>query len=116
MYTRRIERVESCGVDLKTKVRLSRIFAIGLGRSFVFGGTVGALLAGVLCREALGFEAGGAQFAAQAISVAITWIYAGVMTAIFLFVIDKTIGLRPSEDEEAAGLDVSQHGEKGYQL
>ena len=79
------------------------------------GGTVGALLAGVLCHSNLGVEAGGSQFMSQFASVVITWVYAGVMSFIFLKVIGATIGLRPNEDDEATGMDLSQHGEKGYQ-
>ena len=35
---------------------------------------------------------------------------------VLLFVVDKVIGLRVSPDQEAAGLDLSQHGEEGYDL
>jgi len=80
------------------------------------GGTVGALLSGVLCTEALGKNPGGAQFAAQFVSVVVTWVYAGGMTLLFLVILDKTIGVRATEDDELAGLDISQHGEKGYQV
>ena len=32
-----------------------------------------------------------------------------------LFLVDKTIGLRVTEDEEREGLDLTQHGEDGYE-
>jgi Amt family ammonium transporter len=35
-------------------------------------------------------------------------------TLIILKLVDMTIGLRVSEDEERQGLDLSQHGEEGY--
>jgi Amt family ammonium transporter len=35
---------------------------------------------------------------------------------VLLFLVDKTIGLRVSADEEATGLDLTQHGEEGYDL
>ena len=50
----------------------------------------------------------------QIIAVAVTWIYAFVVTFILAKVIDATIGLRVGEEEEAVGLDVSQHAEKAY--
>ncbi len=50
----------------------------------------------------------------QIIAVAVTWIYAFFVTLVLARVIDATIGLRVSEEEEAVGLDVSQHAEKAY--
>jgi len=50
----------------------------------------------------------------QVIGVGISWVIAIVGTLIILFVVDKTIGLRVSEDHEIQGLDLSQHGEEGY--
>jgi len=39
-----------------------------------------------------------------------------VGTLVLLFVVDKIIGLRVSPEQESAGLDLSQHGEEGYDL
>jgi Amt family ammonium transporter len=39
-----------------------------------------------------------------------------VGTLALLFLVDKVIGLRVSPEEESAGLDLSQHGEEGYDL
>jgi Amt family ammonium transporter len=47
--------------------------------------------------------------------VAISWALAIVGTLLILFLVDKTIGLRVSEADEATGLDLSQHGEEGYE-
>lgn len=49
-------------------------------------------------------------------AVAVTWIFAIVMTLIIAKITDAVIGLRVSPEEEMAGLDQSQHGEKGYNL
>ncbi len=46
--------------------------------------------------------------------VAIAWTISIVGTLIILFLVDKTMGLRVSEDDERDGLDLSQHGEEGY--
>jgi len=39
-----------------------------------------------------------------------------VGTLILLFVVDKIMGLRVTPEQEVAGLDLSQHGEEGYDL
>lgn len=86
------------------------------------GGTIGALLTGLFARAFInpgvninGLFAGNArQLLNQAIGVAIAWGLSIVGTLIILFVVDKLIGLRVSEDAEREGLDLSQHGEEGY--
>jgi len=50
----------------------------------------------------------------QLVGVVIAWTISIVGTLIILFVVDKLMGLRVSEDEEREGLDLSQHGEEGY--
>jgi Amt family ammonium transporter len=50
----------------------------------------------------------------QGIGVLIAWGLAIVGTLVILFVVDKIIGLRVSEEHEVAGLDLSLHGEEGY--
>jgi ammonium transporter, Amt family len=89
------------------------------------GGTIGALLTGVFASSAINpiFGAGKAtgllegnkgQLLNQTIAVAISWCISIVGTLIILFIVDKTIGLRMSEDDEREGMDLSQHGEEGY--
>ena len=56
------------------------------------------------------------QLAAQVLGVLATWIYAGVMTLVLVKVIDATIGLRVTEQDEEEGLDLSQHGEVGLSV
>lgn len=89
------------------------------------GGTLGAILTGVFARSAINpifgvgkatglFEGNWRQFLNQFVGVAIAWGLSIVGTLLILFVVDKLIGLRVSEDEEREGLDLSQHGEEGY--
>ncbi len=93
------------------------------------GGTIGALLTGVFASSAINpifkdakgtvlasgvVEGNAHQLLNQAVGVAIAWVIAIVGTLIILFIVDKTIGLRVSEDHETQGLDLSQHGEEGY--
>ncbi len=89
-------------------------------------GTLGALLTGVFATRAvahadvskglpLGVIDGNWQLlAGQFVAVAATWIYSIVVTYLLLKVLDLTLGLRVSRDEEMQGLDLSQHGEEGY--
>jgi Amt family ammonium transporter len=90
------------------------------------GGTIGALLTGVFARSAINpiFGAGKAtglvegnthQILNQAMGVGIAWGLAIVGTLVILVLVDKTIGLRVSAEQEAEGLDLSQHGEEGYE-
>jgi Amt family ammonium transporter len=74
------------------------------------GGIVGALLTGVFASTALdGGQAG--SLATQLKAVGATLVYGFVASYIILKVIDMTVGLRVTEEEEREGLDVSQHGE-----
>ena len=93
------------------------------------GGTLGALLTGVFAVSAVNpifkdaqgntlasglFEGNGRQLLNQAVGVAIAWGLAIVGTLLILKIVDITIGLRVTEEEEVQGLDLSQHGEEGY--
>jgi len=89
------------------------------------GGTIGALLTGVFANsvinpifgagKAIGLlEGNGHQLLNQFVGVAIAWSLSIVGTLVILFIVDKLIGLRVSEEAEREGLDLSQHGEEGY--
>ena len=79
------------------------------------GGMVGALLTGVFATSAV---TGSAlpdmmtQLSIQAASVIATLLYGGLMSALILKIIDFTIGLRVTPEEELTGLDLTQHGER----
>jgi Amt family ammonium transporter len=59
-------------------------------------------------------EGNGHQLLNQIVGVALAWSISIVGTLVILFIVDKLIGLRVSEDDERTGLDLSQHGEEGY--
>jgi Amt family ammonium transporter len=50
----------------------------------------------------------------QLAGVGIAWTISVVGTLVLLFAVDRIVGLRVSPEEEAAGLDLSQHNEEGY--
>jgi len=91
------------------------------------GGTLGALLTGLFATKAINAIYGkdvatGAidghwgQVLNQLAGVAVAWGISIVGTLVLLFVVDKVLGLRVSPEHESAGLDLSQHGEEGYDL
>ena len=93
------------------------------------GGTIGAILTGVFASRAINpifkdaqgnatglslFDGNAGQLLNQFVGVVIGWALAVVGTLVILKVVDLTIGLRVPEDHEIQGLDLSQHGEEGY--
>ena len=92
------------------------------------GGIVGALLTGVFNTQALGgpglvgdwVTAGivsngiGAQVWIQLKAVLLTIVWSAVVSFVAYKIVDLTIGLRVSEEEEREGLDISAHGETAY--
>jgi len=87
------------------------------------GGIIGALGVGILCATQFGGAGFGgdnetiaAQLGAQSIGVIATIIYTGIASFIILKIIDVVIGLRVDEDQEAEGLDLALHNERGYIL
>ncbi len=85
------------------------------------GGTWGALALGLFATKAVndagnnGFFFGNpGLFGVQALAVGTAWVYSFVVTFILLKILDWTMGLRVSEEEEDSGLDLSQHNETGY--
>jgi Amt family ammonium transporter len=90
------------------------------------GGTLGALMTGFLARntananlatnlkEYVKDSLGQPLVVEQIKAIAVTLVLAIVGTVIIAFIVKATIGLRPTEEVEVAGLDTSEHGEEGY--
>ncbi|HAM11578.1 MAG: ammonia channel protein [Bacteroidetes bacterium GWE2_41_25] len=87
------------------------------------GGITGALLLVFFIRPSwmsdAATSAGGSwtilnQLGIQALAVTIAIVYAGLVTFALLFMLDRFIKIKSSEDDEMAGLDRSYHGERGY--
>jgi Amt family ammonium transporter len=93
------------------------------------GGIVGAIATGIVADPALGgqgffdytvFPATvgtydmGAQVITQIKAVVVTLLWSGIGSAILYLIVDKTIGLRPTVEEEMQGLDLTSHGERAY--
>ena len=95
------------------------------------GGILGAMLTGVFNSPSMGgpgFVADwvtatgitaadysiAAQVLVQAKAVGVTILWSGVVSFVAFFIVDKTIGLRVSEEDEREGLDIASHGESAY--
>jgi Amt family ammonium transporter len=84
------------------------------------GGVVGTLLTGVFAAVSLGGtgftvqQSMGAQVGVQALGVGVTILWCGLVTWGLLKLLDVTLGLRVSEEAERQGLDLAEHGERGY--
>jgi len=84
-------------------------------------GVAGALLTGVFTSPALGGTGTAAyavlrQLGVQALSVAVTVSWSGVVALVAFFAARCLLGLRVHHDAERQGLDISSHGESAYEL
>ncbi len=85
------------------------------------GGTWGALATGLFAWKAINPDGGDGllhgnpgQVGVQVVAVLASWVLAFAGTFVILKILDATMGLRVSEDDELAGLDLSQHSETAY--
>lgn len=93
------------------------------------GGTLGAVLTGIFASSAVNpifkdangntlpsglVDGNGHQVLNQLVGIALAWVISAVGTLILLKVVDLVIGLRVTAEEENEGLDLTQHGEEGY--
>ena len=93
------------------------------------GGIIGALGTAIVADPSLGGQgfldytvipavAGkfdmAAQFMTQGRAVLVTLVWSGGISAVLFFILEKTIGLRPTVEAEREGLDISELGERAY--
>ncbi len=87
------------------------------------GGTWGAIATGLFASTAINAAGANGLFfgnpsllGKQIVTVVAAWVYSFVVTFVLLKVLDAVMGLRVTGENEAEGLDLSQHGEMGYTL
>jgi len=89
------------------------------------GGIVGTFLAGIFASSALGVFSGqgyaegmdmGSQLGVQLLGIGSTLGYTAVITYALLQLVQAMVGLRVTDEQENAGLDTTQHNERGYDL
>ncbi|MEN9778598.1 MAG: hypothetical protein RJB04_2353, partial [Verrucomicrobiota bacterium] len=81
------------------------------------GGTLGAILTGIMADEKANSVVGGLKeglLGAQLKAVVLTIVWSVVATAIIAYIVKAVVGLRPTEEVEVNGLDLAEHGEEGY--
>ena len=112
-----------CYMAVLAKVKLGYDDSLDVVGVHCVGGIIGALLTGLFATKLVN-PAGGdglffgnpAQLGIQAIAVLVTLVFSFVVSFILLKILDATMGLRVSTEEEVAGLDISEHSEVGYNL
>jgi len=113
-----------CYTAIQVKNRLGYDDSLDAFGIHGIGGIVGALFLSFFIRPSWMKEAAAAssdgtwtiwnQLGIQAIAVIIAIGFTAVMTFIIIFLLNKVVKFKASEDDEMAGLDRSYHGERGY--
>jgi Amt family ammonium transporter len=83
------------------------------------GGTLGALLTGVLADDKVNSVVTGVKeglLMAQIKAIIVTMVLSIVGTLVIALIVKVVVGLRPTPEVETTGLDLSDHGEEGYIL
>lgn len=111
-----------CAYAVGVKLKFGYDDALDVVGVHAVGGIVGALLIGFLAETAVNpggadgvlYGGGWVLLGHQVVAVVVSMAFAFSASWVLLKIIDKTIGLRVSKDEEALGLDRVQHEEDGY--
>jgi len=112
-----------CVLAIRLKFRFGYDDSLDVVGVHLVGGIVGGLLLGffadskvnkLVTNEGVFLGGGFSLLWFQFVACAVTFAFSFVASFIIAKVIDKTIGLRVSEEDEAEGLDFSQHAETAY--
>jgi|FLYL01.1.fsa_nt_gi Amt family ammonium transporter len=114
----------ACYLAVRLRARIGLDDSLDVVGVHGVGGMWGAIATGLFATAAVSglteneglFYGNAEQVVDQVIAVAAVLVYSFTVTSIILKALDLTIGLRLSEEEEELGLDVTQHGERGYVL
>jgi Amt family ammonium transporter len=110
-----------CYVALNMKVKLGYDDSLDAFGVHGVGGIIGTLATGLFAQTLINPAGSNGLFfgnpgllVTQIVAVGVSATYSFVITVVLLKVIDMVVGLRIDEDDEHKGLDISQHGERGY--
>jgi Amt family ammonium transporter len=108
-----------CLLAIQLKFRFGYDDSLDVVGVHLVGGITGSILLGLFARAESGtgglFAGGGADLLVdQVVAVLATLVYSFVVSLVIAKVIDLTMGLRVSRDDEAEGLDLTQHAETAY--
>ena len=113
-----------CLLAIRLKTKLGYDDALDVVAVHLVGGILGSLLLGFFADAGVNEAAadgllnggGGGLLGKQVVAVLATLAFSGILTFLIAKVVQATVGLRVTPDEEAAGLDTTQHAETGYNL
>ena len=112
-----------CYISLNMKGKLGYDDSLDAFGVHGVGGILGTLGAGLFAEKLINpagadglFFGNPHQLVIQVMAIAVVAVYSFVVSIMLLKLIDWTIGLRVTEEEEMMGLDISQHEESGYTL
>jgi len=108
-----------CYLAVRLRARLRLDDSLDVVGVHGVGGAWGTIAAGIFAVAAVGGANGAihgniGQLGTQFAAVGATMAYSFAVTLLILKVLDVSLGLRVSEEEEALGLDIAQHGERAY--
>ncbi|GAA1582087.1 ammonium transporter [Streptomyces globosus] len=110
-----------CAMAVGLKYKLGYDDSLDVIGVHLVGGVIGSLLVGFFATggvqsEAAGLFYGGGleQLGKQAVGVFSVLAYSLVASALLAFLLDKTMGMRVSEDDEVSGIDQVEHAETAY--
>ena len=108
-----------CYLAISLKFRFGYDDSLDVVAVHLVGGIVGSVLLAFFAEESFGglFASGDTELLVnQLIAVGSTIGYSFVLSFLIAKVIDATVGLRVSEEDEVVGLDTTQHAETAYNL
>jgi Amt family ammonium transporter len=108
-----------CYLAVRLRARLCLDDSLDVVGVHGVGGAWGAIATGIFAVASVGGVDGAlhgnvGQLGTQLVAVGATMGYSFAATLVILKVLDLTLGLRVSEEEEVLGLDIAQHGERAY--
>jgi Amt family ammonium transporter len=107
-----------CYLAVRLKDRLRYDDALDVVGVHMVGGFIGVVLTGVfasLVVNAAGVSGGIVQLGRQSVLALAGLVFPFIMTWVILWITDKTVGLRVSDEDQDTGLDMSDHAEVGYE-
>ncbi len=111
-----------CALAVGLKYKLGYDDSLDVVGVHLVGGLVGTILIGFLASsdvaavDGLLYGGGVDQLGKQLVAAGATLVFSFTMTAIIVWVLEKTIGFRVDEDDESAGVDLVLHAETAYDL
>ncbi|WP_309650418.1 ammonium transporter [Nocardioides sp.] len=112
-----------CAWAVSLKYKLGYDDSLDVVGVHLVGGVIGTLLIGVFSTsdgaggiDGLLYGGGAGSLGDQALGVLVAVAYSGVVTTIIALAIKFTLGLRITEEDEAEGIDLTEHGESAYDL